>query len=114
MSEPNLDRWAREVVEQSKGSISAGLGFTLVFHLLAQVPGFFLLLSILPGEEGLFQAFYPILYIGLSQLVYMVPAILIFRRRGDTETAKGLIIGSSITFLLNATCNGLLFLNRYR
>lgn len=112
MSEPNLDRWAREYAEQSKGSISAGLGLTLVFHLLAQVPAFFLLLGIVTGEEGLILAFYSVMYIGLSQLVYMIPAVLIFRRRGDTETAKGLIVGASITFLLNATCNGLLFLNR--
>lgn len=112
MSEPNLDRWAREVAEQSKGSISAGLGLTLVFHLLTQVPAFFLLLVIFTGEEGLLLAFLPMMYIGLSQLVYMIPAVLIFRRKGGTETAKGLIIGASITFLLNATCSGLLFLNR--
>ena len=112
MSEPNLDRWAREVAEQSKGSISAGLGLTLVFHLLAQVPTFFLLLLIVTGEEGLILAFGPLMYIGLSQLLYMIPAVLIFRRRGDTETAKGLIVGASITFLLNATCNGLVYFNR--
>jgi ABC-type Fe3+-siderophore transport system permease subunit len=54
----------------------------------------------------------PMMYVGLSQLVYMIPAILIARRKGETETAKGLIVGASITFLLNATCNGLLFFNR--
>ena len=95
----------------AKGSISAGLGLTLVFHLLAQVPAFFLLLTIVTGERGIVLAISPVMYIGLSQLVYMIPAVLIFRRRGDTETAKGLIVGASLTFLLNAACNGLWVLN---
>ncbi len=64
------------------------------------------------SDEGLYLAILPMIYIGLSQLVYMMPAILIFRRRGNTETAKGLVIGASLTFLLNAACNGLVFFNR--
>lgn len=111
MSEPNLDRWAREVVEQSKGNLWAGLGLTIVFHVLAQVPTFFLLLAIATSDRGLSLAVLPVMYIGLSQLIYMIPAILLLRRRGDAETVKGLIIGASLTFLLNATCNGLLFSN---
>jgi len=113
MPESNLDRWAREVVEQSKGSIWGGLALTLGLHLFVQVPAFFLLIfTIIPGEEGLGLAIYPSMFIGLSQVVYMIPAILIFRRRGDTGTAKGLMIGAALTFILNSTCNGLLFLNR--
>ena len=64
---------------------------------------------VVTGEEGL--EFLPLMYMGVSQLVYMIPAILIFRRKGDSETAKGLIVGASITFLLNATCNGLFYWN---
>ena len=112
MSEPNLDRWAREVVEQSKGSIWAGLGLTLLFHFVVQVSTLFILGTIVTGERGLELSFLPVMYIGLSQLVYMIPAIWIARRKGETETAKGLIIGASLTFLLNAACNGLVFLNR--
>ncbi|HTG16846.1 MAG TPA: hypothetical protein VK747_16485 [Blastocatellia bacterium] len=113
MPEPNnLDRWAREVVEQSKGSVWSGLGLTLVFHIVALVAIFFILSMIVTGERGLELIFFSLVYFGLSQLVYMIPAILISRRRGETETAKGLIIGASITFLLSATCSGLFFLNR--
>jgi hypothetical protein len=46
------------------------------------------------------------LLIGLTQLVYMVPAIVIALRRGRTSLAKGLIIGAAVTFLLNAACWG--------
>lgn len=112
MTEPNLDRWAREVVERSRGSIWAGVGLTLLFHFVVQVCLLFILGAIVTGERGLEVAFLPLIYIGLSQLVYMIPVILIARHKGETETAKGLIIGASITFLLNAACNGLLFFNR--
>jgi hypothetical protein len=112
MPEPsNLDRWAREVVEQSRGSIAAGLGLTLVFHMGALVAIFFILPMIATGEPGLELTINLLMYMGLLQLVYMIPAILISRRRGEIETAKGLIIGASVTFLLSATCNGLFFLN---
>ena len=112
MPEPNLDRWAREVVEQSKGSIRAGLGLTLLFHFVVQVSLLFILGTIVTGERGLELGILPVMYIGLSQLVYMIPAAWIARRKGETETAKGLIVGASLTFLLNAACNGLVFFNR--
>jgi hypothetical protein len=44
--------------------------------------------------------------IGLTQLVYIVPAILITRRQGQRAMVKGLIICASITALLNGTCWG--------
>jgi hypothetical protein len=65
MSEPNLDRWAREVVEQSKGSIWAGLGLTLLFHFVVQVSLLFILGTIVSGERALELAILPAMYIGL-------------------------------------------------
>ena len=112
MSEPNLDRWAREVVEKSRGSIWGGLGLTFMFHFVVQVSTLFILFAIVTGERYLEVSTLPLRYIGLSQLVYMIPAILIARRKSETETAKGLIIGASITLLLNAACSGLVFMSR--
>lgn len=113
MSDPNLDRSARDIVEQPKGSIWAGLGLTLMFHFVVQVSLLFILAMIVPGSErNLEIALLPLMYLGLSQLVYMIPAILIARRKEETETAKGLIVGAALTFLLNAACTGMLFLNR--
>ena len=110
MPEPNLDRWAREVLEQSRGSIWAGLGLTVALHFVIQVPTVFILGFITRGERALYLTFLPLMYVGLSQLVYMIPAILIARRKGESTTAKGLIIGASLTFLLNCACSGFLFL----
>lgn len=112
MPESNLDRWAREVIEQSKGSVRAGLALTLGLHVLGQLVLCLIVFAIATREDAAYLAIVPVIYVGLSQLVYMIPAILLLRRRGDAETVKGLIIGASLTFLLNAACSGLLFLNK--
>lgn len=104
MPESNLDRWAREVEDQSRGSIWKGLGLTLLFNVLAGAVLLFALATVLANE----WVVYLMMYMGLTQLIYMIPAILSCRRRGANETAKGMIIGVSITFLLNAACSGLL------
>ena len=44
--------------------------------------------------------------IGVLQLVYIVPIISSYRKRGETETMKGLIIAAAIVLLLNAACDG--------
>ena len=44
---------------------------------------------------------------GLVQVVYIVPLSLLFHRLRRPNLTKGLIIGASVIFLLNATCLGL-------
>jgi hypothetical protein len=70
-----------------------GLGLSVLLHLI-QAP---------------FLAFGPILLmlIGASQLIYQVPAFFILRSRGRMGMAKGILIGGSLTLLLNAACFGL-------
>ena len=83
----------------------SGIVLTFVLHLcqLLLVPaGAFLGCRIEPGPDCALSAFWPPLVIGVSQLIYMVPAILIARGTGRLGLAKGLAIGASITFLLNA------------
>jgi len=111
VTEPNLDRWSREMVERSRGSIWSGLGLTLLFHFVTQVPTIFILGVALRGERAITLTFLPLMFIGLSQLAYVIPAILVARRKGESETSKGLIIGASLTFLLNAACTGPLLLS---
>ena len=42
--------------------------------------------------------------IGIAQLIYVVPAIIVLRRRREFAVLKGLIIGATITALLNGGC----------
>jgi len=71
-----------------------GIGLTALLHLIQLLPFYFI-----PVFAVL---------IGLSQLVYVVPAFLVLRNQGRMGMAKGVLIGAAVTFLLNAACFGLL------
>src|SRR4051812_24509895 len=42
--------------------------------------------------------------IGLTQLVWVIPAMIVFWVRHDFRLMKGILIGAALTFLLNAAC----------
>lgn len=98
-----------------EGSVGTGIGIVLA----ADIVLFIVLLSIASGltdqapfwlGEALFIA---MLGIGLTQLLYVVPLYFHFRKTGQQNTAKGLVIGASIVALLNATCWGLFSTMRF-
>jgi hypothetical protein len=81
------------------------IGIALTFGLhLAAVAVLVVIAVIGNNEETLFAALFFLLLIGVSQLIYMIPAILITYRRGRRQVAKGLILGAAITFLLCGAC----------
>ncbi|RUT35515.1 hypothetical protein EJP77_00350 [Paenibacillus zeisoli] len=51
--------------------------------------------------------------IGVAQLLYLIPAIVIALVKKRTGIAQGLILGGVITFLLNAACFGLLSMSAF-
>ncbi len=53
----------------------------------------------------------PALVIGLIQLLWVIPMVRSFRRKGETETAKGMIIQAAVVAMLNATCWGAVFIS---
>lgn len=65
----------------------AGIGLLALLHLL---------LFVFP------IAFF---FIGVAQLIYLIPALILFRNRKGVF--QGLLIGAGVTFLLNAACFGL-------
>ena len=80
-----------------------GFGLSLLLHLL-QIP-LCLFLSLYDQGASMFS----ILFIGVSQLFYMIPAIMIAFGKGKKHLAKGLIMGAAMVFLLNAACAGIFF-----
>ncbi|NEQ83022.1 MAG: hypothetical protein F6K26_23185 [Moorea sp. SIO2I5] len=52
------------------------------------------------GYDGLFY-FFILSMIGIAQLVYVIPALIVLRLLGRWELIKGVIIGGLITGLLN-------------
>lgn len=53
--------------------------------------------------------FFLVIFWGVTQIVYMLPAILWARSKGYFELAKGLLIAAGVCFLLNALCTGVVF-----
>ena len=87
----------------SSGSIGKGVGIGALLTLagaLVSVP----LLVVYIG-------YIMLVGIGLAQALWMVPAYRRYRKRGETETAKGLLIVAGLVFLLNASCWGVVVTN---
>ena len=78
-----------------KGSITWGVVQVVLFHLL-QIPLAFM------------TFYFSLAVICVSQLAYVIPTIVVARRKGHTETVKGIIIAASLTTLLNIACTGYL------
>jgi hypothetical protein len=53
-------------------------------------------------------ALWGLLFIGVTQLIWQIPAILLLRRKGLKAVALGVILAVSLVALLNATCWALL------
>ncbi len=84
-----------------------GMLLTLLLHLI-QLPlagGLGLLVSLWRRNIGVVFYMSP-LAIGVTQLIYLIPAILIARARGHRGLMKGLLIGGALTLLLNGLCFG--------
>jgi hypothetical protein len=88
------------------------VGYSCLLHLL-QIPlavlAWLVFSLLFDAETGAGVAFGSLLLVGVSQLFYMIPAVVIARRRGRTALAQGFIIGAAVVFLLNAGCWGLVF-----
>jgi hypothetical protein len=88
-----------------RGSVWGGIALTFLLHLLQ------ILIVMFAPSGNLFifpnMLFSPFL-IGLNQLVYLLPALALAYKLNYPKTAQGLIIGGTLTFLLNAGCWGLI------
>jgi heme/copper-type cytochrome/quinol oxidase subunit 4 len=75
-------------------AILAAIAFLLITNLYSS-PSF--------GSASLLFIWF-IAGIGLCQLVYAMPIILLLEQQGRSAVAKGVIIGAVITALLNGGC----------
>ncbi len=91
-------------------TVSLGVLATLGLHVLGigglALIGASLHLAGVPSYELL--GLMPLLFIGAAQFLYLIPAWVMFRRRGLHGLAVGLVIGASVTFLVNSACFGML------
>ena len=73
---------------RDRGSIQAGLGVLCILHLVQ-------LVFILDGPEPLF-------FIGVTQILYVIPAIVVLAIQGRTRTIGGVLMGAGLTIFVNA------------
>jgi hypothetical protein len=92
--------------QQPGGSAWWGVGLTLLLHLL-QFP-IAILVNLVSSDPYAFIA--PLIFFSITQLVYMIPALLIAHLTSKPHIVKGLLIGAGISMLLNASCAGLFML----
>jgi|SRR6267143_4976014 len=100
-------------MDTSSKSVLRGFGLGILLHLTIGIPVAFLCAGVfaarLGSDLGLsLDALIVWTYLaGLVQIPYLVPAILIARRRQQYDLAKGLAIFWAIAFTLSAACFGL-------
>ena len=92
---------------KDEGSIGAGVGIGLGLNV-AVFTVLLLACTYLDSVAWLAQIFYAGAFgIGLTQLLYIVPLYIHYRKKEQKNTAKGLVIAASIIALLNVTCWGI-------
>jgi hypothetical protein len=67
------------------------------------------MLPLITSTSGAGIALPIVLAIGVTQLIYVIPVALVYRKRGRIRALKGLLSGAAVVFLLNATCWGVGF-----
>lgn len=92
--------------------IVLGIFLLLGLHIAAVILGTIVMLIYiyLVGNTGkdnylgllLFWSFFG--FLGIAQLIYVIPAIFILRRWRNFTIVKGVIIGTVVTALLNGGC----------
>lgn len=100
------------VPEPDRGSLFGGIALGFLANIGSCIASALLGTVFMSGAEPLSVPFFAVPFgIGLAQLLWIIPLYRSRRRRGATETAKGLIVAGAITFLLNAACWGLIVAN---
>jgi hypothetical protein len=96
-------------LQKSGGSAWWGFGLTLLLHLL-QIPMAMLVIAL---SSDPYAFLIPLIFFGVSQLVYIIPALIIAHYAGKPHIVKGLLITASISFLFNAACAGVFLIPGY-
>jgi len=87
---------------EAGGSPGRGILLTAALHVLALV--IVAIIDAVSHDGFLFVIFGG--FLGVTQLVYMVPAIAIASTKRKSGIVKGMLIATSGTFLVNALCAG--------
>lgn len=103
---------SRVVQPTSAKTVFAGIGLTLGLHgAFGMGMGVLSGMASAVGGDVAGFGLGTVFFLGVTQLVYMLPAWILCRRRGWHGVAVGLVIGAAVTFLLNSACFGIVMLS---
>ena len=91
------------------GGVLIGFALHLFQIVILAVVGIFYLMTPKELQDYVMLGFGSPMVIGLTQFLYIIPAYRKFSRGPNPQWAKGLLVSAAITFLLNASCLGLVF-----
>ena len=91
--------------QQLEGNYQTGLALAVGLHTI-----FAMVIVWIAYIKNDWSSMIWLLFIGLTQLIYIIPAMVITHFTGKPHLVRGLLIGASITFLLNAGCAGLMII----
>jgi len=83
------------------GSVLEGIGYAALVLVLGTPLNMFVFGAFSRDQYGMLV---PLLFLGVGQLVYVLPLALVFRVRRRTGTLKGLAIAAGTVFLINSLC----------
>lgn len=86
-----------------KEGILEGFGFT-IGHIVIGVAAFFVLFQIPLVQYLAVVLGGSVVFIGLAQLVYVIPLCISCRRSAEMAKMKGHIVWASLVLLLNGAC----------
>jgi hypothetical protein len=84
----------------------AGLHFVF---LIVWIGIAYVLVLTIPFFNQYYNVFFlgiPLFFLGLTQILYLLPAMLYFSKKQRDEVAKGIVCGGVVTALLNGSCFG--------
>lgn len=91
------------------GGIILVLLLHIAFVIVLFVAGYLIAILKVPffnRDYNILLLFLPIVFISISQVIYLLPTYYYFSRKGRSEVCKGIVVGSLITFMVNGTCSG--------
>jgi hypothetical protein len=89
-----------------------GIVLVLLLHTAFSILWFYLSYALLSGIPGLNKNYNfmflltPIVFLSITQLVYLFPTYRYFAGKGRSEVCKGILVGGLLTLMVNGACSG--------
>jgi hypothetical protein len=81
----------------------------ILFTIALFIVGYLIVILKVPffnRDYNIFFLFIPIVFLGITQILYLFPVYYYFSQKGRWEVCKGILVGGLVSFMLNGVCSG--------